>query len=474
MKPTSLRIANSFALAFLGCAVVVSVVYTYFAADRQARRLETSVVGDLTSMSDVLRPALEAVWEGEGEERALAIVRHAAEANRSVQVTWERGNTLAPDAGLPGAARSRTTTGASGARTVEVGFVIGAGQSAATVLLRRDVPSQSLIAREELASEILGAAGVALLATLVARLLGDWIISRLLGRVVVHALRVGSGDLSARLTVKGATEIASLKRELNAMCDQLTDARATAEAEARARLAALEQLRHADRLRTVGTLASGIAHELGTPLNVVLLRARMMRKLGSEAAVAADVIVGQTEKMTGIVRQLLDFARRKAPQRVAHDLQAVAEKTVSLLAPLARKSSVELELEPAAGAVLADIDANQIEQALTNLVVNAVHASPEGSRVTIRAAVTEEECPDGTSRRLARLEVTDRGSGIAAENMERLFEPFFTTKDVGHGTGLGLAVTLGIVQDHGGFMRAESKPGHGSAFAMLLPAGATA
>ena len=461
-----MRIANSFALTFLVFAICGCVLYTHFAAARQARRLEASVAGDLTAMSDVLRPALEAVWEGEGQERAVQVVRRAADANHDVDVTLLPGEATAPG----GAASPRTFDSPSGARTVETTFAIGPQEGGARVRLRRDVPTQSLIAREELASEVLGASGIALLATLIARLLGEWMIARPLARVIAHARRIGTGDLAVRLVVRGAKEVACLKEGLNAMCDQLRDARARADEESRARLHALEQLRHADRLRTVGTLASGIAHELGTPLNVVLLRAKMMRKPGGDAVQAADVIIGQTEKMTGIVRQLLDFARRKAPHRTTHDLGEVAERTTALLAPLAKKSSVTLDFRPSLTPVLAEVDAAQIEQALTNLIVNAIHASPAGATVTIVVAATDEETPEGKSRHIARLEVVDRGTGIGKENMDLIFEPFFTTKDVGHGTGLGLAVTHGIVQDHGGVLHAESTVDRGSCFAIVLPA----
>ena len=219
----------------------------------------------------------------------------------------------------------------------------------------------------------------------------------------------------------------------------------------------------------MGTLASGIAHELGTPLNVILLRAKMVGKVLPAASESVAVIVSQTEKMTTIVRQLLDFARRKAPHRVARDVSELAESAVRLLMPLARKASVDLHLDDLPNAAMAEVDAAQVEQALTNLVVNAVHASAPGGIVFVRAETVEEDV-DGALRSLCRLTVTDEGAGIKDEDMERIFEPFFATKDVGQGTGLGLAVTHGIVEDHGEFMRVTSKLGEGSTFAIYLPA----
>ena len=253
------------------------------------------------------------------------------------------------------------------------------------------------------------------------------------------------------------------------MCDQLQAARERVESETQARVVALEQLRHADRLRTVGTLASGIAHELGTPLNVILLRAKMLKREGGEVAEGAGVIAGQAERMTRIVRQLLDFARRKEPKRTRCDLVDVAEHTTSLLRTLAERANVTLRLERPASPLLAEVDPAQLEQALTNLVVNAVQASHGGGEVVVAADRREVEAPSGGTRVLACLEVRDEGSGIAPEDLERIFEPFFTTKGVGEGTGLGLAVAHGIVDDHGGFIRAASAPGAGTTFAIYIP-----
>src|SRR5262249_11232697 len=146
----------------------------------------------------------------------------------------------------------------------------------------------------------------------------------------------------------GSDEVSSLVEELNAMCDSLKEARARAADEAEKRVAALEQLRHADRLRTVGTLASGIAHELGTPLNVILMRAKMIvtgEVPAAEAPDSAKIIVSQTERVTKIVRQLLDFARRRNPKRAETDLVDLADRTTQLLSSLAKKSKVEVKME---------------------------------------------------------------------------------------------------------------------------------
>lgn len=257
------------------------------------------------------------------------------------------------------------------------------------------------------------------------------------------------------------------------MCDALQQARTLAEEEHEKRVATLEQLRHADRLRTVGTLASGIAHELGTPLNVIAMRAKMITTgevPADEAVASARIIHSQTERVTGIVRQLLDFARRRSPKRAEIDLGDIAERTRSLLQALAKTTHVELAVV-AENKVRVEVDAVQIEQALTNLVINAIHAMPEGGRLTITIREEVSAKPDASSAAepCGVIEVVDTGVGITPENLVRIFEPFFTTKGVGEGTGLGLSVTHGIVEGHGGWMTATSRVGKGTRFTVFLP-----
>ena len=189
-----------------------------------------------------------------------------------------------------------------------------------------------------------------------------------------------------------------------------------------------------------------------------------------EAPASAKIIHSQTERVTKIVRQLLDFARRRVPNRTEIDLGELADRATQLLATLAKKSRVDVKLAPIENVKL-QVDAAQIEQALTNLVMNGIHAMPEGGDLTI--SVREEKAaprdqPDRL-KRCAVVEVSDTGVGISDANLERIFEPFFTTKGVGEGTGLGLSVTHGIVADHGGWMQAASEEGKGSRFTLYLP-----
>jgi signal transduction histidine kinase len=231
--------------------------------------------------------------------------------------------------------------------------------------------------------------------------------------------------------------------------------------EAALRKEALTQLRHADRLTTLGRLAAGIAHELGTPLNVVLGKATLIssgRFTGDEAKKSARVIEQQADRMTTIISHLLDFARRGGTGRQPTNLRVLAFETTELLRPLAKRHGVTITCDgPDAEA---SVNRAEIQQVLSNLLTNAIHAMPRGGPIEITSSVLESG---------ALLRIRDEGSGIAPEVLPRIFDPFFTTKEVGQGTGLGLSVVHGIVVDHGGTIEVETELGRGTTFFLRLP-----
>ena len=176
--------------------------------------------------------------------------------------------------------------------------------------------------------------------------------------------------------------------------------------------------------------------------------------------------------MAATIRQLLDFARRRSPPRAAIDLHKVAAQAVELLQPMARKRKVDLQLEDATISPVTHVDAVQIQQVLTNLIVNAIQAIPDGGMVRISVSPTEKTAPENMETGFTSyyaISVEDNGLGIKEEEMAHLFEPFYTTKQTGEGTGLGLSVSYGIVQDHGGWIDAKSQPSKGSCFTVYLP-----
>ncbi|HVH42002.1 MAG TPA: HAMP domain-containing sensor histidine kinase [Labilithrix sp.] len=480
-----MKVATKFALAFVASGLLSVVVYSSVAASREVDHIETTVAEDLASLGRTLSASVLAVWERDGEARALELVAvHDRDEAIDVRWTWldvESTHAFSPRGGevvirslLKGEQRTWVGVTPDGQRRVYAYVpLLRGGVRPAALEFSRPLVKESQVFWSEVREQLLMSTIVVAFAAAVAIVLTSWIISRPLARVSEQARRIGKGDLSHKLPVTGSDEVAALIEEQNAMCEALKEARTRAEEESAKRLTALEQLRHADRLRTVGTLASGIAHELGTPLNVIAMRAKMIAT-GEvppvDAPESAKIIVSQTDRVTKIVRQLLDFARRRTPKRMEADLAEVAERTSQLLAGLAKKSRVEVKVTPA-GKVKLKIDAAQIEQALTNLVMNGIHAMPNGGALTIKVSEDDaapERAPE-LVQRCAIVEVADTGTGITPENLERIFEPFFTTKAVGEGTGLGLSVTHGIVEDHGGWMKAESQVGRGTRFRLYLP-----
>jgi signal transduction histidine kinase len=307
-------------------------------------------------------------------------------------------------------------------------------------------------------------------------------IGRPLQRLIEKTRRIGDGDLAGPLFLHGHDELTELARAVNGMCDQLATAWDRLRAETEARVEALEQLRHTDRLRTVGTLASGIAHELGTPLNVVSGRAGLILAgsgalPASKVAENAGIIKTQAERMTKIIRQLLDFARQHPREAVSLDLRTIVSETIEMLGSLAKKHGARLKVVLGDDPFTTNADRSQIQQVLTNLIVNAVQATTASSEVTVvcrRAVMRPPQGVEGYDGEYLCIDVWDEGEGVAEENVGHIFDPFFTTKDVGKGTGLGLSIAYGIVREHGGWIDVKSERGKGSCFSVYLPPEQTA
>lgn len=223
------------------------------------------------------------------------------------------------------------------------------------------------------------------------------------------------------------------------------------------------QLRHADRLATIGQLAAGVAHELNEPLGGILGFAQLARKcagLPAQADADLEKIVNASLHAREIVRKLLIFARQMPAAKSRADLNRVVTEGLYLVEARCATEGIRLErdLDPALDAIVAD--PGQLQQVLMNLVVNGIQAMPGGGMLTIRT----RNRPGGVV-----LSVEDTGAGMDEETLREIFNPFFTMKDVGQGTGLGLSVVHGIVTSHAGTIRVESEPGRGSRFEVDLP-----
>jgi len=224
-----------------------------------------------------------------------------------------------------------------------------------------------------------------------------------------------------------------------------------------------DQLRHADRLATIGQLAAGVAHELNEPLGNILGFAQLAKKcpeLPGQAKEDIEKIEAASLHARETIKKLLVFARQTPPQRRPVQLNRLIEEGLHFFKARCAKEGVELVLELSPDLPEITADPAQLNQVLVNLVVNALQAMPNGGRLTVRTQAGEDH---------VSVLVEDTGAGMTEDVIEKLFVPFFTTKDVGDGTGLGLPVAHGIVTSHGGSIKADSAIGRGTRFEIELP-----
>jgi two-component system NtrC family sensor kinase len=224
-----------------------------------------------------------------------------------------------------------------------------------------------------------------------------------------------------------------------------------------------EQLRHADRLVTIGQLAAGVAHELNEPLGSILGFAQLAKKSsGLPAQVGQDIekILNASLYAREVVRKLLMFARQMPPRKMHVNLNQIIEEGLYFFESRCAKEGIELVRSVAPDLPEIYADPSQLNQVLVNLVVNALQAMPEGGKLRVQTL----NCGDYIS-----LIVEDNGLGMSDEVLKKIFTPFFTTKDVGQGTGLGLPVVHGIITSHGGSINVESKVKLGTRFDIRLP-----
>jgi two-component system, NtrC family, sensor kinase len=485
-----MKLAAKLTAFILAAILVVFAVRGYQSARRQMLAAETRARENALLVGRALRPALVEIWGEEGSTLALEMLAYAADRVRRTQqldlrfvsLPTTNGPGVQPLvpieklAGLAGEAERNSVEMVAGNETLLTYFPVTVkGQLVGALEVSGPLTDRDNQFRAEIMQTITRTTLAALAAFLAVAVGGYLFVGRPMRRLVAKARKIGAGDLTGPLDLRQNDEVGELAVEINQMCERLAAAQMRVEEETNRRLATSEQLRHADRLTTVGKLASGVAHELGTPLNVVSGRAKMIVRgqvSGAELTESARAIVDQAERMTNIIRQLLGFARRRKPQHRKESLRGVVERTLTLLRPMAEKTAVVCTVVHDEPEPFADIDASLVEQALTNLVVNAIQAMPGGGTLTIRSCEELVSPPAGTAASpgcYVCLHVEDTGVGMTSEQLRHAFEPFFTTKDVGSGTGLGLSVAHGIVHDHGGWIAASSTVDKGSRFSMYFP-----
>ena len=300
-----------------------------------------------------------------------------------------------------------------------------------------------------------------------------WLVRRLVSRPLagfadgVRAL--GTGRLDHRVD-PGSTigELADVAVELNRMAAGLEEARGDLVRSTEERLALERHVRHAEKMAMVGQLAAGLAHEVGAPLHVIRGRADLLAKrfeTGDPRTRDLRIITGQIDRITGIVRGLLDFARQKEPRFSSVDVVPLADGVIELLDTELRPAGIRAR-RTGLGTATVRGDRDQLQQVLLNLLLNAVqavrdHAGERSIEVSVGA-----DASSGHDEVV--ITVSDSGAGIPEALRERIFEPFFTTKPDGRGTGLGLAIARRIVEEHGGAVTVVA-PVEGTRVVVRLP-----
>ena len=293
-------------------------------------------------------------------------------------------------------------------------------------------------------------------------LLVNRMVLRPVQKIVAATRKVAAGDLHYRIALAKRDEIGILADSFNEMTHKLSEAQ--------------RQVYQSQKLAAVGRLAAGVAHEINNPLTGVLSYSSFLLKRAEnkpEYKADLEVIVRETKRCRGIVKGLLDFSRQSPPEKHMSDINEIAERAIQIVQTQMDAHHVELKTNLRADLPKIHADANQIQQVLVNLLLNANDAIGEGGGtiefVTDFETVGSE--PQPPPKRI-EIRVSDTGCGISAANLQKIFDPFFSTKGA-KGTGLGLAVAWGIIEKHNGHIEVESEAGKGTTFRIFLPLGET-
>lgn len=298
--------------------------------------------------------------------------------------------------------------------------------------------------------------------------------------LLLHSQKVSNMELDSQLPLKSADEIGELTEAFNVMTLKLKEARnqyreltETLEAKVIERTEEIaqvsDQLVRSEKLASLGELVAGIAHEINNPLTGILMFANIFvddPRLDEIQREDARTIVHESKRCADIVKRLLDFSRTSIPNKRLKSLTQIMESTLALVGHHAAVNDVQIVRHYAENLPEIEVDPTQLEQVFINLLVNACHAMPTGGSLTIDIHKDE-------NRDLIITTIEDTGSGISEENLVRIFDPFFTTKNQelggAAGTGLGLSVSYGIIENHGGQIKVESVVGQGTLFTVALP-----
>lgn len=279
-------------------------------------------------------------------------------------------------------------------------------------------------------------------------------------RKLVSACReIADGNLNAKVEIRSDDELGKLASTFNRMGATLK------ERDEQLKEFTRKKIMESEKLALIGQLSANVAHELNNPLQGIVTYSHLLLEnkcQEDEESESLQKIVIQANRCRDIIRGLLDFSRQRKPDKTLCDVNDVLKGCVSLLERQAQFHNIQINYDLQADLPKAIIDPSQIERVFINLIVNAADAMDHGGQLTLSSRFDSLES-------FIELRFTDIGHGISKENLEKIFDPFFTTKDTGHGVGLGLAISYGIVKEHNGTISVESEEGKGTTFTVRLP-----
>jgi two-component system NtrC family sensor kinase len=296
------------------------------------------------------------------------------------------------------------------------------------------------------------------------------VVSGLLARGILKPIKhlvfasrqLAKGNLEYQVKLKSKDEIGELEETFNLMTSSLK------ERDEKLKEYTSQQIMKSERLATLGQLAAGVAHEINNPLGTISLYAQMtLDELGKDndsCRENLEVVMKQTNRAGRIVKDLLEFARQSEPEMKILNVNNVLRKAIAITTHPAELQNISLATHLAGE--LPDVrgDTDKLQQVFVNVIINALQAMLNGGELTVGTRLAE-------NGKFVEIEISDTGCGIPQEDLGKLFDPFFSTKKTGEGTGLGLSVSLGIIQKHNGTIDVKSKIDEGSTFIIRLPAG---
>jgi len=303
---------------------------------------------------------------------------------------------------------------------------------------------------------------IALVGVVVSVALSYYVSRRLSGgiqQLVLVSEAITHGNLNVRANVRSRDELKDLSDAFNTMASALQDR------DEKLKQFAMKTIIESERLALIGQLAANVAHELNNPLQGIVTYSRLLLERLPDPDPSrpfVQKIVSQADRSRNIIRGLLDFSRQRTPNRQPSDVNKVLQECIALVEDQASFQNIELVRNLGDGLPHVIIDPSQIQQVFINMMINAAEAMQSGGRLSLS---TRLDPADG----FVQVVFADTGHGVSEENLERIFDPFFTTKETGHGVGLGLAISYGIVKEHQGTISVQSEVGQGTTFTIWLP-----